>query len=101
MSPCRPAVATRSDSRGHWTLYCPSAIAVWSFGDEIDPIAETVILKYLAFNVDGNAALVAHPTASPAASIVRIGTDPLLLMYRTAETLERAAGTYVFGAVPF
>ncbi|HEY2900416.1 MAG TPA: hypothetical protein VGL59_07570 [Polyangia bacterium] len=73
------------------------------FGDESDPIAQTVTLKYVAINAAGDGLRpggpyrIADHVRTP---ISRAGTGPQLLLYRTVQTPDRPAGTFLFG-VPF
>jgi len=85
-------------------FYLPIGDRGLVFGDERDGIAETVTLKYIAVSADGTGLSsegpfrIAEAVKSP---IVRVGTDPLLLMFRTAKTADHEPGTYIFGPVPF
>ena len=74
------------------------------FGDELEPIASTVTLKYAAI-----AGGREWPAAGPVrihghvdnSSVVLVGDRPMLVLFRVAAGGPAPEGTYLFGPAPF
>ena len=73
------------------------------FGDELDATGSLVTLKYAA--LDGQQWPVAGAVRIQAgvdnASLVQVGDQPMLLLFRVAAGGPVPEGTYLFGPVPF